>query len=89
MVKYYLSSADVLIVTSHSEGSPNIVKGALACNCPVVSTDVGDVSELVNKIEGSYISNSNPEDFATHIKKSFNIGKSFRSRLFIWRRTSL
>lgn len=40
-----LSAADCLLVTSEYEGSPNIVKEALACNLPVVSVDVGDVAE--------------------------------------------
>lgn len=40
---YYLNAADALILTSTHEGSPNTIKEALACNIPIVSTDVGDV----------------------------------------------
>lgn len=47
-VPKFMSACDVLIVTSTNEGSPNVVKEALACNLPVVSVDVGDVRERVN-----------------------------------------
>lgn len=35
-------AADVLISASRQEGSPNVIKEALACNLPVVSSPVGD-----------------------------------------------
>jgi teichuronic acid biosynthesis glycosyltransferase TuaC len=43
----YYSAADCLLHTSSSEGSPNVVKEALACNLPIVATPVGDIEELV------------------------------------------
>ena len=49
-VVHYINAADVLLMTSFKEGSPVMVKEALACNLPVVSTDVGDVKEMIKSI---------------------------------------
>lgn len=52
-VVYYINAADAMLLTSEHEGSPNTVKEALACNVPVVSTDVGDVRERLDGVEPS------------------------------------
>lgn len=57
----YYSAADVLLLTSLREGSPNTVKEAMACNLPVVSTDVGDVRERLGPVENSYVCDHDEE----------------------------
>ncbi len=66
----YLNSANVLVVTSLMEGSPNVVKEAMACNCPIVSTDIGDVKWVLGNTEGCYTSTFSPEDLAAKLKQA-------------------
>ena len=65
------SNADVLLMTSRSEGSPQAVKEAMSCNLPCVSTPVGDVKVLLDGVVDSYVSKEhNAEELAALIAKS-------------------
>jgi teichuronic acid biosynthesis glycosyltransferase TuaC len=63
-VPRYLNASDCLALASVFEGSPNIVKEALACNLPVVATDVGDVPERLEGVLPSRVVKRDVVEFA-------------------------
>ena len=67
---YYYSAADLMLMTSLSEGSPNVIKEAMACNCPIVSTDVGDVDEIISTTKGCFITSFEVDDVVEKIGSS-------------------
>lgn len=82
-IPYYYNAASVVILTSLREGSPNAIKETMACNIPIVSTDVGDVKDVISKTEGCYISSFNHKEFALKIKKALKFGKRTTGRVDI------
>jgi len=76
-IPIYLNACDVLLLTSRWEGSPNIVKEAMACGTPIVCTDVGDVRWLLDGIDGCFISSQDPVDIAKKLDLALmHIGKT-------------
>lgn len=63
----YMNAADALVLASHSEGSPNAVKEAMAVNLPVITVDVGDAARLVGSTGGCYIVRRDAQDIAEKI----------------------
>lgn len=74
-VNLLLNACDMLLLTSFSEGSPQIIKEAMACNCPIVASDTGDIKEVIGNTEGCYITSFVPKDVAEKIKKALDFGK--------------
>jgi glycosyltransferase involved in cell wall biosynthesis len=74
-VARFLNAVDCLLLTSAHEGSPNIVKEALACNLPIVSVDVGDVAERIKEFEGCYIVSDEPTCIAEAVVRVLGRGK--------------
>ncbi len=60
----YMSACDALVFPSYQEGSPNVVKQAMACNLPIVATDVGDVREIIGTTRKCHICPPDATEFA-------------------------
>ena len=70
-VNALMYNCDALLLTSKTEGSPQVIKEAMACGCPIVSVDVGDVAERVSGVEGCYVVRTRePKDIAEALLKA-------------------
>ena len=70
----YMNAGDVLLLTSDAEGSPMVIKEAMACNTPVVSVPVGDVAEVIGGTDGCYLCTQDPTDVAEKLHLALSYG---------------
>lgn len=64
-VTLLMCAADAFLMTSLSEGSPQVIKEAMTCGCPIVSVDVGDVKERTEEVEGCHVAKTRePQELA-------------------------
>jgi glycosyltransferase involved in cell wall biosynthesis len=61
------NAADVVLQTSYCEASPTVVKEALGCEVPVVSTDAGDSRQVMDGVQWCAISGDDPDELAKHL----------------------
>jgi glycosyltransferase involved in cell wall biosynthesis len=69
-VPVWLSAADAVLVTSLREGSPNIVKEAMACDSPVVGVPVGDVAWLLDGVLNSRLCSYDVQSVANGVAEA-------------------
>jgi len=85
-INFYYNATDILLLTSLHEGSPNVIKEAMASNCPIVSTDVGDIKWIFGNTEGNFLCEFNSNMIYEKIKDAIryryeNIFTKGRERL--------
>jgi teichuronic acid biosynthesis glycosyltransferase TuaC len=74
-----LNAVDAVLLTSHYEGSPQIIKEAMALNVPVVSTDVGDIKTNFGGLDGYFISGFDPSGMALLIDSAISFRRNNHS----------
>jgi glycosyltransferase involved in cell wall biosynthesis len=79
-VPLYMNAAELMVMASMIEGSPNTVKEALACNLPVVTVDVGDTVELIQHTKGHHLIPREVGSIAAAIVEVCRRGTRARSR---------
>ena len=66
-VPLYMNACDCLLLVSDGEGSPMVIKEAMACNLPIVAFPTGDVAEVVWGTEGCYLCSQDPNEVAAKL----------------------
>jgi teichuronic acid biosynthesis glycosyltransferase TuaC len=82
-VPLYMNACDALVFTSMQEGSPNVVKEALACDLPVVSVAVGDVADRLRAVPGGgceLSADERPETIAAALERVLRRGRRVAGR---------
>ena len=74
-VPLYMTACDVLLLTSDAEGSPMVIKEAMGCNLPLVSTAVGDVPDVIAGVDGCYLCSQDVADVANKLEMALAFGK--------------
>jgi glycosyltransferase involved in cell wall biosynthesis len=71
-VPLFMNACNAMLLCSAWEGSPNVVKEAMACDLPVVATPVGDVGELLKHTNGNAMSPPSPGSLAEALSATFS-----------------
>lgn len=79
-VNLLLNACDLAFMTSLMEGSPQFIKEAMACNCPIVSTNVGSVEEIIDNTEGCFLTSFDPDDVSEKLKLAVQFGRRTKGR---------
>ena len=82
-VAILMQAVDAFLMTSFTEGSPQVIKEAMACGCPIVSVDVGDVKERIECIPGCFIVSRDAEAIAGKLKEAFDFTGRTRGRMTV------
>ncbi|MEM9643401.1 MAG: glycosyltransferase [Planctomycetota bacterium] len=69
-VPYYMNACDLMLMTSFIEGSPNVVKEALACDVPVIGVDVGDVRQMLAGVQACSCCDRDPNLISREIVRT-------------------
>jgi teichuronic acid biosynthesis glycosyltransferase TuaC len=84
-VNLLMNAVDVALLTSFSEGSPQFIKEAMACNCPIVSVDTGDVASVIEGTDGCYLSTYDVDVLVSKLRSAIEYGSRTNGRARIMR----
>ena len=74
-VNKLMHAVDVCLMTSRTEGSPQFIKEAMACGCPIVTTRVGDTDYVIGNTDGCYFADDNVVDCAKQLQRALRFAE--------------
>ncbi|WP_027395889.1 glycosyltransferase family 4 protein [Aquimarina latercula] len=77
---FYFNASDVILLTSLWEGSPNVIKEAMACNCKIVAVNVGDIKQVISSTKGCFVTKFDPKEISEKIKEALNLEDKTKGR---------
>lgn len=85
-VALLMQAVNAFLMTSFTEGSPQVIKEAMVCGCPIVSVDVGDVKEMIEGLDGCYICDRDTSSISQNLAKAIAYNNRTRGRNVIIRK---
>ncbi len=79
-IPFFMQQADVFCLPSYTECFPLSVLEAMACDVPVIATDVGDIKEMIQPPKGGYLCSYSPKDIAKKILLATENRDTFTAR---------
>jgi teichuronic acid biosynthesis glycosyltransferase TuaC len=79
----FMNACDALVLASDAEGSPMVIKEAMACNLPIVSVDVGDVAEIIGGTQGCRLVARETNALAAGLAQALDFGERTEGRAAI------
>lgn len=88
-IPLFMNACDVLILASAAEGSPMVIKEAMACNLPIVTVGVGDTEEVIGDTAGCYLADPDAGSLADKLAQALAFGGRTRGREVVMETLSL
>ncbi len=85
-VSILMNACDVMLMTSLIEGSPNVVKEAMACNVPIIGVRVGDVAQMLENVSGCSVCERDPQEIGEQLAASLSHPSSVDGRELLLQR---